>query len=258
MGETGEARVEEQENLWGYQKRLRFVRGVIEDNFRAQDSSTITVLDIGCGNGSQLSLPLARLGYNVTGIDPDESSIAHAARLSEGIEGARFLRTSVSEVAEKFDVVILSEVLEHVKDPSELLQAGERLLNPDGLIIVTTPNGYGEFEMDSWLFGVLRLQRLVDKLASNKSRALGSTDNEDSGHIQFFTRRRLYKIFRECGLRVWREGAASLFAGPFAGHLLARSDRFIQWNAVVTDRLPIVLASGWYFALRREHSGVTE
>ncbi|HKO62704.1 MAG TPA: methyltransferase domain-containing protein [Pyrinomonadaceae bacterium] len=251
--------MEEQENLWGYQKRLRFVRSVIEDNFPGRHPSKITVLDIGCGNGSQLALPLARSGYQVTGIDPDEKSIAHAALLSKGIQGLRFLRTSVSEVAEKFDVVILSEVLEHVDDPGGLLKAGVRVLNPKGLVIVTTPNGYGEFEMDSWVFGLLRMQRLVDKLASNRSKVLGSTENSDSGHIQFFTRKRLYRIFRECGLTVWREGAASLFAGPFAGHLLARSDRFIQWNAVVTDRLPTAVASGWYFALRREDSsGVAE
>lgn len=251
-------RVEEQENLWAYQKRLRFVRSVIKDNFPARHFSTISVLDIGCGNGSQLSLPLARSGLSVTGIDPDESSIAHATRLSEDVPSARFLCTSVNEIAETFDVVILSEVLEHVMDPVGLLKSGERRLNPNGLVIVTTPNGYGEFEMDSWLFGVLRMQRVVDRLASNKSKVMSSTDNDDSGHIQFFTRGRLYRIFRECGLAVWRDGAASLFAGPFAGHLLARSNRFIQWNAVVTDRLPMVLASGWYFALRRqEPAGVT-
>lgn len=233
------------------------MRSVIEDNFPGRHPSTITVLDIGCGNGSQLSLPLARCGYQVTGIDPDESSIAHAVRRSGSIPCARFLRTSVSDVAEKFDVVILFEVLEHVEDPAALLQAGGRLVNPEGTVIVTTPNGYGEFEMDSWLFGVLRLQRVVDKLASNKSEVLGSTDNSDSGHVQFFTRSRLYKIFRACRLTVWREGAASLFAGPFAGHLLARSDRFIRWNAVVTDRLPMAAASGWYFALRPQRAGVT-
>ncbi len=144
-------------------------------------------------------------------------------------------------------------MLEHVADPAGLLTAGARLINTNGIVIVTTPNGYGEFEMDSWLFGALRMQHLVDRLATNKSPVLGSTDNDDSGHVQFFTRRRLYRMFRECGLTVWREGSASLFAGPFAGHLLARSSRFIQWNAGVTDRLPMALASGWYFALRQDN-----
>ena len=242
--------MDEHENLWGYQKRLRFVRSVIEDNFPSRDLSTIRVIDIGCGNGSQLALPLARRGLNVTGVDPDESSISHANRLAKNIPSARFLCASIEDVAENFDVVILSEVLEHVENPSHLLKEGERLLKFGGVVIVTTPNGYGEFELDSWLFGVLRMQRLVDRLVSHKSDVLGSTDNEESGHIQFFTRSRLYRIFRECGLTVWRESAASLFAGPFAGHLLARSSRFIQWNSQVTDRLPMAFASGWYFALR--------
>lgn len=251
--------MEEQENLWAYQKRLRFVRSVIEENFPARDRSTIKILDVGCGNGSQLSIPLVRCGYLVTGIDLDESSIAHARRLSEDTFSARFLCVAVTEVTESFDVVIVSEVLEHVLNPAELLKASALLVDEKGIVIVTTPNGYGEFEMDSWLFGALRMQRVVDKLAANQSQVMASTDNDESGHIQFFTRRRLYRIFRECELTVWREGAASLFAGPFAGHLLARSSRFIRWNAVVTDRLPMSLASGWYFALRPDQPlGATE
>lgn len=243
----------DQENLWAYQKRFRFVRNVIEENFPAQPPFSIKIIDIGCGNGSQLSIPLAHAGFNVTGIDPDEPSIAHAVSLSGK---ARFVCASIQDVTETFDVVILSEVLEHVMDPAGLLKAAVQRLVADGVVIVTTPNGYGEFEMDSWLFRTLAMQRLVDKLAANKSPALGATDNDASGHVQFFTRRRLYRIFEECGLSVRREGSAGLFAGPFAGHLLARSSRFIQWNAEVTNRLPMALASGWYFALRR--AGVAE
>ncbi len=239
-----------QENLWAYQKRLRFIHNVVKENFPSQNEASIRVLDIGCGNGSQLSIPLAELGFSVTGIDPDESSIVHAKRLAENLPAANFLCGSADDIKETFDVVILSEVLEHVADPGKLLMTGANLLNPYGVVIVTTPNGYGEFEMDSWLFRTLRLQRLIDKLAKNNSTTLGSTDNEDSGHVQFFTRARLYRIFKDCGLYVWREGTASFFAGPLAGHLLARSARFIEWNSRITERLPKVLASGWYFALR--------
>jgi hypothetical protein len=43
-----------------------------------------------------------------------------------------------------------------------------------------------------------------------------------------------------------------LLAGPLVGHTLARSERFIEWNARITDSLPLILSSGWYFALRRQ------
>jgi SAM-dependent methyltransferase len=166
----------------------------------------------------------------------------------------RFLCGRIEELEDEaaFDVVILSEVLEHLERPAELLRASVRLMKADGIMIVTVPNGYGEFELDSWVFRKLRLQRLVDALARNQREVLGATDNQESGHVQFFTRARLTRLFRECGLETFREGSASFLAGPIAGHILARSQRFIEWNSRVTNHLPFQLASGWYFALRRD------
>lgn len=244
---------QECEDLWGYAKRLRFVREAIRDQFPARRAQEIRVLDIGCGNGSQLALPLALTdGFQITGVDPDRRSIEHAASLACGNPCARFLCGRVEDLMDEmpFDVVVLSEVLEHLERPEELLLAGVKLLKPDGILIVTVPNGYGEFEIDSWVFRKLRLQRVVDALVRNKREVLGATDNQESGHVQFFTRSRLRRLFNRCGLIPVREGSASFLAGPIAGHLLARSDRFIRWNARVTDHLPFQLASGWYFALR--------
>jgi SAM-dependent methyltransferase len=251
MSEVGQ---EERENLWGYRKRLRFVRRVIAESFPKRDAGSVRVLDVGCGNGSQLALPLAsRDGFQITGIDTDERSIEHARRLAAEVSNLRLVAGRVEQLsdAEGYDVVILSEVLEHTNAPAALLSASVARMAEEGILIVTVPNGYGEFEIDSWLFRRLRLQRVVDALVRNRQEALGSTDNRESGHVQFFTRRSLTRIFAECGLVVFREGGASLFAGPLAGITLARSARFIRWNARVTDRLPLVLSSGWYFALRR-------
>lgn len=245
---------EECEDLWGYAKRLRFVREAVREAFPQRATHSIRVLDVGCGNGSQLALPLVkRDGFNLTGIDTDRRSIEHAVQLSIEQANARFLCGRVEDLSHEkpFDVVILSEVLEHLERPVELLGESARLMDANGILIVTVPNGYGEFEIDSWVFRKLRLQRLVDVLARNKREVLGATDNHESGHIQFFTRSTLMRLFDECGLIPFREDAASFLAGPIAGHLLARSKRFIEWNSRVTNHLPFQLASGWYFALRR-------
>lgn len=153
--------------------------------------------------------------------------------------------------AGRFEVVILAEVLEHMMEPGGLLAESAKHLAEDGVLIVTVPNGFGEFEIDSKLFRFLRLQRVVDALSKNKREIVAATDNHESGHVQSFTRRRLRRLFAECSLTVFREGAASFLAGPFIGHTLARSARFIEWNSRVTDKLPLTFASGWYFALRR-------
>lgn len=248
----------DRENLWGYRKRLRFVQTVLRDAFPVRFPKELRVLDVGCGNGSQLALPLARAGIAVTGIDTDTKSIAHARQLARDIPLARFETISVDQVTEHdFDVVIVSEVLEHVNDPHEFLMASINHLNKKGIVIITTPNGYGEFEWDSWLFRLLHVQKLVDALARTNQTPLAATDNDSSGHVQFFTRGRLLKIFSECGLEIWRQQPATLLAGPFIGHSLARSQRFIDWNARIADKLPMAIASGWYFALRRVSAGAS-
>ena len=245
----------EPENLWGYAKRLRFVRQTIAQAFPRQEPGSLRVLDVGCGNGSQLTLPLARRGFKVTGVDTHAPSIEHARRDARDLLKARFVCGRVEDLdPELFDVVILSEVLEHVPEPLALLAASARYLSDDGIMIVTVPNGFGEFEIDSWLFRKLRGQRIVDALYKKEREPVAATDNHADGHVQFFTRRRLLRLFEQCSLSVFRQGAGSFLAGPIVGHTLARSSRFIEWNARVADRLPLALASGWYFALRRSEN----
>jgi 2-polyprenyl-3-methyl-5-hydroxy-6-metoxy-1,4-benzoquinol methylase len=249
---VNEIKQEEIEDLWGYAKRLRFVRDAISAAFPERAPGSLRVLDVGCGNGSQLALPLAmRDGFQLTGIDPDNRSIEHAKRLAGQGSNIDFQCGRVEDLfdEEPFDVVILSEVLEHLERPAQMLAAGVHLMNKDGILIVTVPNGYGEFEIDSWVFRRLRLQKLVDALAE-KREVPSATDNQGSGHIQFFTRSRLRRLFAGAGLVSFREAAGSFLAGPIVGHFLARSTRLINWNARVTNGLPFILASGWYFALR--------
>lgn len=245
---------EAKEDLWGYAKRLRFVRSAMREVFGDREAAAVRVLDVGCGNGSHLALPLAQEGFQVTGIDTDKHSIEHARSLAKDLRSAEFLVGQAEQLSatELFDVVILSEVLEHLKEPQALLSASVSQMAEAGLLIVTVPNGYGEFEIDSWLFRMLHLQFLVDKLVQNTTTVMSTTDNQESGHVQFFTRRRLRKLFAQNNLRVFREGAGSLFAGPIAGHVLARSQQFVEWNARVVDKLPAVFSSSWYFALRRD------
>lgn len=245
----------ERENLWGYAKRLRFVEETIAEAFPKSDIASLRVLDVGCGNGSMLALPLAQRGFQVTGIDIDARSIEHAKQLAKDLTNATFVCGDVAELEMgTFDVVILAEVLEHMTEPRTLLADSAKHLSEDGIVIVTVPNGYGEFEIDSRFFQLLRLQRVVDALAKSEREIVAATDNHESGHVQSFTRRRLRRLFTECSLTVFREGSASFLAGPVIGHTLARSNRFIEWNSRVTDKLPFALASGWYFALRRVNS----
>ncbi len=117
-------------------------------SFRPLDR--LSVLDIGCGGGI-LSEPLARLGGTVTGIDPVEESIgvATAHTMKQGLD-ITYRATAAEDLASEgcaFDVVIASEVIEHVADVASFLKTCRALCKPRGLLIVSTlnrtPKSYG-------------------------------------------------------------------------------------------------------------------
>jgi SAM-dependent methyltransferase len=249
-----------EENPWGYSKRLRFITENIYKAFPLRDPSSIRVLDVGCGNGSLVAIPLARRGFAVTGLDLHLPSIITAQKLASTLSNAQFMVASVNEVElPAFDVAILSEVLEHVADPEGLLSDALKHLKADGIVLVTVPNGYGEFEIDSWLFRTLSLRSVIDFLKRllrpstfhADQGAIAATDNHDCGHVQFFTRRRLKRVFARCSVEPVEESAGSFVCGPIVCHTIARSRRFVEWNARIADRLPLSLVSSWYFVLQR-------
>jgi ubiquinone biosynthesis O-methyltransferase len=246
------------ENVWAYGKRFRFIAQAIQKWCSSSDATR--VLDVGCGNGSQVAIPLARLGHHVVGIDTDERSITQAHQYADALPNAHFYQHEVRQVREgKFDCVILSEVLEHVPDPAKLLRESLVHLRPDGIAIVTVPNGYGEFECDSWLFRTLRLDRVVQlakrsrgsRESSVAPAELASTENHECGHIQFFTLRRLRQIFCSEGLDIVQSKGSCLACGPIAVYTVARIPGYIHCNQRIADFLPLQLSSGWYFVLRR-------
>lgn len=242
-----------EENLWGYGKRLRFVDDAVQRTFPGRPRGELTILDIGCGNGSQLAIPLAHAGYRVTAIDPHWPSIQRGRSFGSAV---CFLHGTLDMLpTQPFDCVILSEVLEHLERPEALLAAALPYLVEGGTLIVTVPNGYGEFELDRRIYQSLQLDRLVAWLyarrqEASRTRAIASSDCE-SPHVQRFTLTALRIMFRRSGLQEFEARATSFVSGPFIAHLFARYKSFIRLNAALADRVPLLLAAGWMFALRR-------
>jgi len=103
-----------------------------------------SVLDIGCGGGI-LSEAMAALGATVTGIDQGEAPL-NAARhhlLESGLQ-VSYLQTTAEALAEthalSFDVVTCLEMLEHVPNPSSVINACKTLVKPGGDMFFATLN----------------------------------------------------------------------------------------------------------------------
>lgn len=128
--------------------RIKYIKDKIAENFSVNENQVkplqgLNILDIGCGGGL-LSVPLTRLGANVTGIDASEKNIkiakVHAEKEDLQIE---YLNTSAEDLAKsgrQFDIVLNMEVIEHVADVNSFMQASAQLVKPNGLMLVATIN----------------------------------------------------------------------------------------------------------------------
>lgn len=102
------------------------------------------ILDVGCGGGI-LTESMAQLGAQVIGIDMGEAPLS-VARLHLHESGANvdYQKITAEEMASKhpssFDIVTCMEMLEHVPDPSSIVNACSQLIKPGGHVFFSTIN----------------------------------------------------------------------------------------------------------------------
>lgn len=94
------------------------------------------ILDVGCGNGY-----LARCiddSNNYIGIDTDADSISKAVAANTN---KTFKLCELQDVEDKFDIIILANIIELIEDKEEFLMMAYTRLEERGRILLTTPNG---------------------------------------------------------------------------------------------------------------------
>ncbi len=215
------------------------------------------VLDVGCGNGG-LALPLAALGYDVVGTDIDSASIEYC-RARNRFANACFVLTdgTLREIDGRFDLIVCSEVLEHLESPDALISVVCAKLSPAGHLCVTIPNGYGLREIGGRLERRLRQRLGLERpltvlrgwlsrhgMTSENEKYRTYTSNPEQGHVQRFTRSTIVRSLARRGLEVvgW-ENSFVIISVFHTRAGLSPLERLDSWAA---DRLPAALASGWY------------
>jgi SAM-dependent methyltransferase len=114
------------------------------------------ILDIGCGLGAYVR-KLREYSDRVTGIDVDRKRVVEGSKTTPGLMLAAGEQLPFREAS--FDVVILNEVIEHVRSDSGTLREAYRVLGADGRIVIYAPNRLYPFEThgiylrDRYIFG---------------------------------------------------------------------------------------------------------
>jgi 2-polyprenyl-3-methyl-5-hydroxy-6-metoxy-1,4-benzoquinol methylase len=106
---------------------------------RVTNGAARRLLDIGAGQGVLLE-EARRIGYEAEGIDVCEALVRKAQ--ARGLSVA-CMRAEDLDARECFDVVTMTDVIEHVPAPRRLLASAHRALKPGGRLIVYTPNHRG-------------------------------------------------------------------------------------------------------------------
>lgn len=101
------------------------------------------VLEVGCGEGGNL-LPFAQTGCHVTGIDLAAGRIEEACRFfSQANAQGTFLTADIFQYApmvqERFDIIVMHDVIEHIADKEQLLRTLKDLLAPEGVLFIAFP-----------------------------------------------------------------------------------------------------------------------
>ena len=144
------------------------------------------VLDLGCGNGFWAGM-FAQRGCTVVGIDASPTGIDIARTTHEGI------RFEVMDIAsnilaaldeDPFDLVVSTEVIEHLYSPQTWADACRNALRPGGTVIVSTP--YHGWLKNVALAATGRLDRHLDA-------------SREGGHIKFFSKPVLSELLRRSG-----------------------------------------------------------
>ena len=99
------------------------------------------------------------------------------------------IETSSIDLPNKyFDCIVFNDILEHVRDPWNVLKRFKSYLKEDGCIIASIPN--------------VRYYNNVKRLLLHKSWDYESSGILDYGHLRFFTKKSILSMFYECGYTV--------------------------------------------------------
>lgn len=205
--------------------RMTFLRDRVAAHFdrrlpAMRPLADLSILDIGCGGGL-VSEPLARLGANVTGIDPAPDNIA-AARSHAETSGLRIeYRVAAAEALAAegmvYDAVLGLEVVEHVVDAAAFVELAASLVRPGGLLIASTINR----TMKAWLLAIVGAEYVLRWLPAGTHR-----------WDRFVTPDEIARYLAKAGLeRIAFEG---LVYDPLADRWLLSPDTDVNYFATAT------------------------
>lgn len=113
-------------------------RAVILDVLRRHARPGGVLLDVGLGTGFNAAL-FKKMGFAVEGIESAPEAVAIARRLAPDVRIVEPIFPSATLPPEKYSVIAMLDVLEHLENDAEALRCVARVLKPGGVVLITVP-----------------------------------------------------------------------------------------------------------------------
>ena len=172
-------------NKWGLSLNYSFA--IRSDLFPLMDLSQegLRILEIGCACGATLrEIGMQNPTAKLYGVELNESAAAIAAPFAK-ILSMNVEKLELTDIPERFDYIIMGDVIEHLLDPWAAVQNMRELLVPGGAIIASIPN----------VAHISNLYNTLNGLWTYQDMGL-----LDRTHFRFFTKYEIVKLFKDAGL----------------------------------------------------------
>ena len=177
------------------------------------------------GPGSCIYLPvLARLFDEVVATDIEAAFLKHAAPLRDSLPNLQLALDNICDSTlppASFDLILCTEVVEHIADSSAALRGMRRLLKPGGVLVLSTPQRYSPLEQTAriaFLPGVIDLVRRIYK-----------EPVLETGHINLMTARTLQRQLHGAGFALHEQHQSGMYLPLLAEFGSMRALRLEQW-----------------------------
>ncbi len=160
-------------------------------------SAPAVVVDLGCGDGTALAVAAAgQTAHRFVGIDWSAAALRSAQALGLTVVRAGVAAAGLPVADDAADVVIMSELIEHLVDPDGAVAEARRVLRPGGSLLLSTPNLAAWYNRGLLALGV---QPIFSEVSLRG--VFGRPGRVVAGHLRLYTRRALTEFLAASGFR---------------------------------------------------------
>lgn len=198
---------------------------IIDALRRAGAPTRQRALEVGPGSGVYLPT-LSNLFKEVVASDIEHAYLKHASPLRARLPNLQLLEDDICNSAmppHSFDLILCTEVIEHIRDSAAALAGMHRLLKPGGVLVLSTPQRYSPLELTArvaFLPGVIQLVRAIYR-----------EPILETGHINLMTAGTVRRQLSDAGFTLERKHQSGMYIpllAEFGGALALRVEQMLE------------------------------